>query len=66
MDAKQLLIILLSLAAASGAAYFLIFPFLSGEAKGDKRQAQMLSRKPAARSDRQADRRRAASRWWKA
>ena len=55
MDIKPLLIVLLSLAVASSAAYFLLFPFLSGETKGEKRQAQLLSRKPAARSERQMD-----------
>jgi len=54
LDSRSLLIIGLSLAAASGAAY-LIFPYLSGDVRGEKRQAHLLTRGPVARGDRQVD-----------
>jgi tight adherence protein B len=54
LDTRSLLIVVLALAAASGAA-FLIFPYLSGDAKGEKRQANLLNRRSASRADRQTD-----------
>ena len=52
MDSRSLIIVLLALAAASGAA-FLIFPYLSGDARGEKRQDQLLNRgRSATRSTR--------------
>ncbi|MBB4197274.1 pilus assembly protein [Rhodoblastus sphagnicola] len=54
MDFRSLLIVLLALAAASGAA-FLIFPFLNGDVRGEKRQEQLLNRAPVSRGERQVD-----------
>jgi len=56
LDPRSLLIIVLALAAAGGAA-FAIFPYLSGDAKGEKRQAQLFNKRPAgaARGERLVD-----------
>jgi tight adherence protein B len=54
LDSRSILIVLLTLAAASGAAH-LAFPWLSGDVRAEKRQENLLNRGKAARSDRQVD-----------
>jgi len=54
LDSRSLIIIVLSLVAASGLA-FLIFPYLSGDVRGEKRQAQLLNKRQVSRADRQVD-----------
>jgi tight adherence protein B len=44
MDSRSLLIILLSVAALSGAFFIFVFPLLSGEAKAEKRHAQIVAK----------------------
>ncbi len=56
MDVRSLLIVLLSLAGAGGFAYYIIYPFFSGETQGEKRQAQLAARRVGTGgSDRQSD-----------
>ncbi|WP_298427771.1 type II secretion system F family protein [Rhodoblastus sp.] len=44
MDLRSLLIILLSVVAVAGAFYALVFPYLTGEAVAEKRQAQIVAK----------------------
>jgi tight adherence protein B len=54
LDQKSLIAVVLAIGAASGAA-FLMFPYLTGDAKGEKRQEQLLNKRQASRGDRQVD-----------
>lgn len=54
MESRSVLIVLLTLASASGAA-FLAFPWLNGDVKGEKRRETLLVRGQAVRGDRQVD-----------
>jgi tight adherence protein B len=55
VDSRSLIAVLLAVAAASGAA-FLIFPYLSGDVRGEQRQAQLLNKGQASRvGERQVD-----------
>jgi tight adherence protein B len=51
MDFRSLLIILLSVNALGGVFYIFVFPLLSGQAKSEKRQAQIFGKTPSKRSD---------------
>ncbi len=46
MDMSRLLIPLMAMLAVGGAFYALVYPFLSGDAKADKRRAAMQARSP--------------------
>lgn len=54
MDARSLLILALVFAASGGVA-FLIYPYLSGDVKGEKRQAQLLAKRSGVSRERQVD-----------
>jgi tight adherence protein B len=54
MDIRSLLIILLSVSTVSGGFYILVFPFLSGEAKSDRRHAQIAGRGAGKKGDNRA------------
>jgi tight adherence protein B len=54
LDSRSLLIIVLALAAAGGAAV-LVYPYLSGDVKGERRQEQLLNKRSGVSRDRQAD-----------
>src|SRR5574340_619165 len=50
MDMRALFIILLSVVSIAGAFYVLVLPYLSGEAKAEKRHAQIVSKTPGRRA----------------
>jgi len=54
LESRSILIVLLTLASASGAA-LLALPWLSGDVKGEKRRQTLLVRGQAVRGDRQVD-----------
>ncbi|MGO9427573.1 type II secretion system F family protein [Rhodoblastus sp.] len=54
MDTRSILIVLLAVAACAGAFYVLIFPFLTGEAKAEKRHAHVVAKGTGRRGDHRA------------
>ena len=56
MELGNLHIVFLAMVAAGGAAYALVYPYLSGQARAEKRQETILKAQPARRgNDRSAE-----------